>query len=139
MKRVNTRFSSTAETCGICLGYIEFQGLLDNCEHAFCYDCILRWASVNSKQTENTCPLCRTRFTLVERRRKRIEYFCEGEASKRWVPDKNQGLNPEEVYVLLQSARSLLSTSNGIQDGEELDIINRITQLLTLRLQGHNN
>jgi len=42
-----TRFTKNAEQCGICLNTISFQGKLDICSHAFCFDCILRWSDVS--------------------------------------------------------------------------------------------
>lgn len=56
-----------AERCGICLEAVDSsreraRGTLDSCAHAFCAQCILDWAQVESK-----CPVCRVRFTSVTR------------------------------------------------------------------------
>ena len=55
--------ASGAERCGICLELPgDSRGQLDSCAHAFCAQCILDWAQVESK-----CPVCRARFTSVTR------------------------------------------------------------------------
>jgi len=43
--------------CGICLENVKVQGLLNSCNHPFCYDCIFEWS-----RTSNTCPFCKKRF-----------------------------------------------------------------------------
>jgi hypothetical protein len=50
------------ERCGVCLDIVNSRGTLDSCAHAFCAQCILDWAQVESK-----CPVCRGRFTSVTR------------------------------------------------------------------------
>lgn len=47
-------------TCSICTEVITDTATL-NCQHVFCYDCILAWC----KQT-NTCPLCRAIITRID-------------------------------------------------------------------------
>ncbi|CAK56946.1 unnamed protein product (macronuclear) [Paramecium tetraurelia] len=64
-----TRFQSKAESCGICYNAIENQGVLDSCNHSFCSDCIKKWSNI-----ENTCPLCKQKFTQIESKWKRV-YF----------------------------------------------------------------
>ena len=112
MKR--TRFSAKADTCGICLGLVEFQGELDTCTHAFCYQCIVKWASVRLTQTENSCPVCRSKFSVVHRKRHRVEYVPRNKKSVKYVPDKSQSraLSAEEVSMLVQSTQILLNSQN---------------------------
>lgn len=57
---VTTRFLKRAEVCCICSAAISVQGQLDSCKHVFCLDCILKWADI-----ENSCPLCKQRFSQV--------------------------------------------------------------------------
>ncbi|CAD8098890.1 unnamed protein product [Paramecium primaurelia] len=64
-----TRFQSKAQQCGICYNAIENQGILDSCSHSFCSDCIKKWSNI-----ENTCPLCKQKFTQIESKWKRV-YF----------------------------------------------------------------
>lgn len=65
MKNIVTRFKKRAQTCNICYNPIEFQGKLDTCHHTYCYDCILRWSEVIITQIENSCPVCKTRFSFI--------------------------------------------------------------------------
>jgi Ring finger domain len=51
------------DECAICLCTVTLRGQLDECNHLFCADCILRWA-----QESNCCPLCRQRFHAVTKR-----------------------------------------------------------------------
>ncbi|KAG5180699.1 hypothetical protein JKP88DRAFT_323457, partial [Tribonema minus] len=47
--------------CSICLDAPRQRGALA-CGHAFCFDCIRDWS-----QRETTCPLCKQRFTAIQR------------------------------------------------------------------------
>lgn len=51
--------------CVICLKkYHDIDsGELVSCNHKFCFDCILEWSGYN-----NTCPLCRTKFSFIEKK-----------------------------------------------------------------------
>ena len=49
-----------ADDCCICTETITFRGSIDSCRHPFCFDCISRWSQIESK-----CPVCRTRFKLL--------------------------------------------------------------------------
>ncbi|EEH20172.2 hypothetical protein PABG_02431 [Paracoccidioides brasiliensis Pb03] len=68
------------EQCGICLETPSVFGLLVNCDHIFCLDCIRSWRSsvgnsaedaINRtdsrvpKRTTKTCPLCRVKSEYV--------------------------------------------------------------------------
>lgn len=48
--------------CGICFESPEERGVLNNCDHMFCFFCIRQWS-----KTANTCPLCKRRFTQLDR------------------------------------------------------------------------
>ncbi|KAK6935532.1 Zinc finger, RING-type [Dillenia turbinata] len=48
------------ERCGICMDVIIDRGLLDCCQHWFCFSCIDNWATIT-----NLCPLCQNEFQLV--------------------------------------------------------------------------
>ncbi|CAG9329354.1 unnamed protein product [Blepharisma stoltei] len=85
MKNRTTRFNSRAEICGICLNPIEFQGKLDCCKHPFCFDCIERWS-----ETENTCPLCKLRFTSITRVSHRVNYCTHKKPDILHVKHKSQ-------------------------------------------------
>lgn len=51
-------------SCCICMCDIEAEEVaeIDGCAHRFCFGCIEKWA-----ERENTCPLCKARFTKIDR------------------------------------------------------------------------
>lgn len=51
-------------SCRICMCEIEKneEAKIDGCSHRFCYSCIGKWA-----ERENTCPLCKQRFSKISR------------------------------------------------------------------------
>ncbi|CAA0838233.1 Uncharacterized protein SHERM_04842 [Striga hermonthica] len=48
------------ERCGICMDVVIDRGVLDCCQHWFCFDCIDNWATITS-----LCPLCQNEFQLI--------------------------------------------------------------------------
>ncbi|XP_021801195.1 E3 ubiquitin-protein ligase DTX3L-like, partial [Prunus avium] len=48
------------ETCGICMDAVIDRGVLDCCQHWFCFACIDNWATIT-----NLCPLCQNEFQLI--------------------------------------------------------------------------
>ncbi|GJD11173.1 E3 ubiquitin-protein ligase makorin-1 [Galdieria sulphuraria] len=58
--------NSQSQECGICLDYPrksgKYFGLLENCDHVFCLECIRQWRqhSIDFGQVVRFCPLCRT-------------------------------------------------------------------------------
>lgn len=48
--------------CGVCFETVTLRGVLDSCDHAFCFDCITEWAKI-----ENTCPHCKARFKSLKK------------------------------------------------------------------------
>ncbi|KAK6251458.1 hypothetical protein SCA6_005463 [Theobroma cacao] len=48
------------EKCGICMDIIIDRGVLDCCQHWFCFACIDNWATIT-----NLCPLCQSEFQLI--------------------------------------------------------------------------
>lgn len=55
-----------AEGCPICQDEpraIKVYGLMKNCNHVFCYDCIIIWRRTNA--TNKDCPICRTRSPFI--------------------------------------------------------------------------
>jgi E3 ubiquitin-protein ligase makorin len=61
------------ENCVICLEPVlasgRMFGILQNCSHAFCLDCIRNWRATYDKKVKKThyrtCPICRTNSYLV--------------------------------------------------------------------------
>ena len=62
-KKPSSIFSKTA-TCCICLEVPTEEELsaIDGCDHPYCFTCIDTWAN-----RENTCPLCKSRFTKIDK------------------------------------------------------------------------
>lgn len=52
------------ENCCICMGDVEPDdlALINGCDHRFCFGCIEKWS-----ERENKCPLCKVRFTKIDR------------------------------------------------------------------------
>ncbi|KAG6546888.1 hypothetical protein Mapa_011504 [Marchantia paleacea] len=49
-----------SRTCGICSIVVQTRGLLDCCNHLFCFSCITEWFTVS-----NLCPLCKSRSRFI--------------------------------------------------------------------------
>lgn len=63
---------SKEKTCGICLDVILDKkrarfGLLDNCDHVFCLECIRTWRSSQNFESKmvKACPECRTKSYFI--------------------------------------------------------------------------
>ncbi|XP_020588381.1 LOW QUALITY PROTEIN: uncharacterized protein At4g10930 [Phalaenopsis equestris] len=48
------------ERCGICMDIVIDRGVLDCCDHWFCFACIDNWAIIT-----NLCPICKNEFQLI--------------------------------------------------------------------------
>ncbi|RDX92038.1 hypothetical protein CR513_25890, partial [Mucuna pruriens] len=48
------------ERCGICMDIVIDRGVLDCCQHWFCFVCIDNWATIT-----NLCPLCQNEYQLI--------------------------------------------------------------------------
>ncbi|KAA0042667.1 Zinc finger, RING-type [Cucumis melo var. makuwa] len=57
---INYEISEEVERCGICMDVIVDRGVLDCCQHWFCFVCIDNWATIT-----NLCPLCQKEFQLI--------------------------------------------------------------------------
>lgn len=53
-------YTSENEICGICRDIVIDRGLLDGCQHWFCYTCIDNWSAII-----NRCPLCKVEFQHI--------------------------------------------------------------------------
>ena len=60
--------ADATSSCCICMCDVEHEelALINGCEHQFCFGCIEKWA-----ERENTCPLCKVRFSKIDRVNKR--------------------------------------------------------------------
>ncbi|KAG7557381.1 Zinc finger RING-type [Arabidopsis suecica] len=61
------------ERCGICMDIIIDRGVLDCCQHWFCFECIDNWSTIM-----NLCPLCQREFQLITC----VPVYDSGESSK---------------------------------------------------------
>ncbi|CAD8201129.1 unnamed protein product [Paramecium pentaurelia] len=50
------------EECSICYGQIVDKGIIQTCQHSYCFKCIEIWAKQNL-----TCPQCRVQFSQILR------------------------------------------------------------------------
>ncbi|CAH1451567.1 unnamed protein product [Lactuca virosa] len=48
------------QRCGICMDVVVDRGVLDCCQHWYCFSCIDNWSSIT-----NLCPLCQSEFQLI--------------------------------------------------------------------------
>uniref|UniRef100_A0ACD5TYX2 Uncharacterized protein n=1 Tax=Avena sativa TaxID=4498 RepID=A0ACD5TYX2_AVESA len=53
-------YMSENEICGICRDVVIDRGVLDGCQHWFCYTCIDNWSAIT-----NRCPLCKVKFQHI--------------------------------------------------------------------------
>ncbi|KAM3132997.1 hypothetical protein pb186bvf_014853 [Paramecium bursaria] len=93
--RPQTRSQTKSESCGICFNPVElqvlnyvkiFKGQLDCCSHIYCHDCIEKWS-----QIENTCPLCKQKFSSIQQKWKRVTYIRKKiKKQKIIIEDKSQ-------------------------------------------------
>jgi hypothetical protein len=76
---------SDAGSCCICMSDSEEGELaqIDGCDHSFCFSCIEKWA-----ERENTCPLCKQRFSRINRVDKSKRK--KGQKGTKKVKDRNQ-------------------------------------------------
>ena len=76
-----------APNCCICMCDIEPKDLtvVNGCDHKFCFECIDTWSA-----RENTCPLCKVRFTKIERVSKKRVKGQKGVKYSKTVRERNQ-------------------------------------------------
>jgi hypothetical protein len=88
---VNTEHDST---CCICMSEPEPADLasINGCEHMFCFGCIEKWAD-----RENTCPLCKQRFTKIDRVNKSKKKAAK---SSKKVKNRSQRLEMTQSHGL---------------------------------------
>jgi predicted amidophosphoribosyltransferase len=78
---------------------------INSCKHKFCFSCIEKWAD-----RENTCPLCKERFTKIERVHKPPSRKRKGDNSSATPPRQR---NTKRVKN--RSQRSDFISSNAFQ------------------------
>ncbi|KAF5206367.1 Phd and ring finger domain-containing protein [Thalictrum thalictroides] len=80
--------SDDSKVCGICFSEDgkSMRGLIDSCNHYFCFVCIMEWSKVESR-----CPLCKQRFKTISRKPKDGVFLTERIVK---VPVRNQVWHP---------------------------------------------
>lgn len=97
------------KSCGICLDVVREKpdptarkfGVLENCDHVFCFECIMRWRKVKNRDVESftdlsigkACPECRVPSDFV-------------------APSKFWFATPEEKRKLVSDRRAYLQTKH---------------------------
>lgn len=74
-------------SCCICMDEPKPADLasIKACEHLFCFECIEKWA-----ERENTCPLCKVRFTKIDRVNKAKKKSGDRAKNSKRVKQKDQ-------------------------------------------------
>ena len=108
---MKTRFRALGEDCSICYDQIEIQGKINSCSHLFCLKCIKKWSEVIHIQSENSCPMCKSRFSKIKKIPRRKEY----KSSKSYIynvesKDQEMTMNHSEFIMLLQEASNTLTS-----------------------------
>ena len=88
------------EQCSICLEIPSKteEAAINGCSHKFCFQCIEKWAD-----RENTCPLCKVRFTKIDRVHKTP-------AKKRKKGDSSRQVNTKRVKKRDQRADIMIGS-----------------------------
>lgn len=87
--------------CIICLCEPDDDDLakINGCDHQFCFECIEKWS-----ERENTCPLCKERFTEIdrvnERKRQRADDSDEEKKSSKKVKNRDQRADLHPSHAL---------------------------------------
>ena len=113
---------SPEETCVICMCKPKNKAGLDCCQHEVCRKCIVKWS-----ETENSCPLCKRKFTEVKTAKstKKIK-------NKRQRPDHHRESVMEEernlfvqliVKYITDDAFKLYLASQFLKDDPARDIV----------------
>lgn len=102
-------------SCCICMCEPKRSELsqVNGCSHHFCFNCIEKWADC-----ENTCPLCKTRFTTIKRVHQKR---AKGADNSKSVKQRSQGadlFNATDFQSLLRSLSSASATGPRSQLGQ---------------------
>ncbi len=78
------RKPAATESCCICMCDVDNDDLagISGCSHKFCFECIEKWA-----ERENSCPLCKVRFTKIDRVNKKKK---KGQKNSKRVKQRDQ-------------------------------------------------
>ena len=108
--------------CSICLDTVTARGVIDACDHLFCYDCIIKWGT----SAANTCPVCKRQFHRVVEAT--IEPAADGDDPMRSPARKRQRETGRAVEVVDRAQRC--DDDEGLMmEGEEDDEWGRLNDL----------
>ncbi|KAH8945265.1 hypothetical protein BDL97_12G032700 [Sphagnum fallax] len=100
-KVAGDRQQQQQQICGICLTEEAVErGILDCCDHPFCFGCIMEWAKVESR-----CPMCKQRFVTIFRPslpgvpRSRPRTFRIPHRDQVYEPSEEEILNLTDPYL----------------------------------------
>ncbi|XP_010422023.1 PREDICTED: uncharacterized protein At4g10930-like isoform X2 [Camelina sativa] len=96
------------ERCGICMDIIIDRGVLDCCQHWFCFECIDNWSTIM-----NLCPLCQREFQLITC----VPVYDSGEGSK--VDEVS--VSGDEDYCIEEETDAVASPSHYIDETHYID------------------
>lgn len=94
--------------CGICHDVSDVRGVLDSCEHTFCYPCISKWSSIESR-----CPYCRVRFSVIRQSRSDGTVLAEEQVP---VRDQRAIFENREFIDWLESVRCVVCNGSDAED-----------------------
>ncbi|CAD8090511.1 unnamed protein product [Paramecium sonneborni] len=80
------------EDCSICYGQIVDKGIIQTCQHTYCFDCIDIWAKQNK-----TCPQCRVQFSQI------LKVWKQGKSKRQKMyvyPANEVNLDEEDLISL---------------------------------------
>ena len=87
--------SNDDEQCIICLSVPTERGLLDTCEHLYCFNCIEKWIAVDSK-----CPACKREIKKITE----VDWTAKGKSKKRKHAGKEIHVQKKRQAVHYQQA-----------------------------------
>jgi hypothetical protein len=110
---------ATLFECSVCYEHIKEQGVIDCCNHEFCFQCISKWS-----KDSNECPICKQRFNTIRKKMTETGKFL---SRPRRVPQRNFRAEPQTapVFPMLLLLRELVTSPYGNNN-------NRLGPLLTL-------
>lgn len=82
------RHSIDKKICSICQSEIEQAGIIEECKHQYCLECIKTWGTTCA----NTCPLCKVRFNSVQFVNERGEKEVFRVLNRNLVPDQDNAI-----------------------------------------------
>lgn len=115
-------------SCCICMSEPSLKNIstINGCKHHFCFDCISKWAD-----RENTCPLCKSRFSRIHRIHK-----SKKRKGEKTPPNTKTVRSRDQRSDYTSSGATLDSMLNNIRNGPRLSrLIGAIHGRMSIRSQ----